>query len=80
MASITIRNLDDDVKRRLRVRAAEHGRSMEEEARDILRQVVGQPSVPRNLGEAIHARFAALGGVELDLPARTPMRASPDFE
>jgi len=40
MASITIRNLDDDVKRRLRVRAAEHGRSMEEEARDILRQVV----------------------------------------
>jgi len=37
MASITIRNLDDDVKHRLRVRAAEHGRSMEEEARDILR-------------------------------------------
>jgi plasmid stability protein len=54
MASITIRNLDDDVKRRLRVRAAEHGRSMEEEARDILRQVVGparrrtsvRPSMP----------------------------------
>ena len=37
MASITIRNLDDDVKRRLRIRAAEHGRSMEEEAREILR-------------------------------------------
>jgi plasmid stability protein len=33
MASITIRNLDDDVKQRLRIRAAEHGRSMEEEAR-----------------------------------------------
>ena len=80
MASITIRNLDDDVKRRLRVRAAEHGRSMEEEARDILRQVVGQPSAPRNLGQAIHARFAALGGADLTLPARTPMRASPDFE
>ena len=42
MASITIRNLEDDVKRRLRIRAAEHGRSMEEEAREILRQVVGQ--------------------------------------
>ena len=80
MASITIRNLDDDVKRRLRVRAAEHGRSMEEEARDILRQVVGQPSAPKNLGHAIHARFAALGGVDLVMPARTPMRPSPDFE
>ena len=80
MASITIRNLDDDVKRRLRVRAAEHGRSMEEEARDILRQVVGQSGAPRNLGQAIHARFAALGGVDLALPVRTPMRSTPDFE
>ena len=80
MASITIRNLDDDVKRRLRVRAAEHGRSMEEEARDILRQVVGQPCAPKNLGQSIHQRFAALGGVDLALPVRTPMRASPDFE
>ena len=62
------------------VRAAEHGRSMEEEARDILRQVVGQPSAPKNLGQSIHQRFAALGGVDLPLPARTPMRASPDFE
>ncbi len=80
MASITIRNLDDDVKRLLRVRAAEHGRSMEEEARDILRQVVSQPGVPQNLGQAIHARFAALGGVDLALPVRTPMRPIPDFE
>ena len=80
MASITIRNLDDDVKHRLRVWAAEHGRSMEEEARDILRQVVGQPSPPKNLGQSIHQRFAALGGFDLALPARTPMRASPEFE
>jgi plasmid stability protein len=80
MASITIRNLDDDVKRRLRVRAAEHGRSMEEEARDILRQVVGQPSAPKNLGEAIHARFAAMGGIELPHAKRGPMRPTPDFE
>ncbi len=42
MASITIRNLDDDIKHLLRVRAAEHGRSMEEEARDILRRVMGE--------------------------------------
>jgi plasmid stability protein len=50
MASITIRNLDDDLKRRLRVRAAENGRSMEEEAREILRQVLVPPSAPGNLG------------------------------
>ena len=80
MASITIRNLDDDVKRRLRVRAAEHGRSMEEEARDILRQVVGQPNTPRNLGQAIHARFAAVGSVDLPPTKRGAMRPTPDFE
>jgi plasmid stability protein len=80
MASITIRNLDDDIKRRLRVRAAEHGRSMEEEARDILRQVIGQPSSPRNLGLAIHNRFAAIGGIDVPTPQRSPMRPAPDFE
>ena len=73
MASITIRNLDEDLMRRLRVRAAEHGKSMEEEARDIPRQVVGQPSAPKDLGQSIHQRFAALGGVDLLLPARTHM-------
>lgn len=80
MASITIRNLDDDVKRRLRVRAAEHGRSMEEEAREILRHVVGLPSAPKNLGRAIHERFVAACGVDLTLSQRGPMRAAPDFE
>ncbi len=73
MASITIRNLDDHLKRRLRVRAAEHGRSMEAEVREILRQAVGQPNAPKNLGQAIQVRFAKLGGVDLHLPARTPM-------
>ena len=55
MASITIRNLDDWLKRRLRVRAAEHGRSMEEEAREILREAVGGTSAPKNLGTS-HSR------------------------
>ena len=80
MASITIRNLEDDVKRRLRVRAAEHGRSMEEEAREILRQVVGQERPAHNLAAAIRARIAPLGGVELDLPPREPMRQPPAFD
>jgi plasmid stability protein len=80
MGSLTIRNIDDAVKRRLRVRAAEHGRSMEEEVREILRQVVGGGAPARDLGQEIHRRFAALGGVELDVPPRAPMRDPPSFE
>lgn len=80
MASITIRNLDDGVKRQLRIRAAEHGRSMEEEAREILRQAIIAPSGPDNLGEAIHRRFKDLGGVDLDLPERDQMPQPPVFD
>ena len=80
MASITIRNLDDDVKRRLRIRAAGHGRSMEEEAREILREVVGEERRSQNLAAAIRARVAPLGGVDLDLPPREPMREAPAFD
>lgn len=80
MASITIRNLDDAVKQRLRMRAAEHGHSMEEEARDILRQAVGRKAPAANLGEAIHRRFAAIGGAELDLPPREAMPQPPRFD
>ena len=75
MASITIRNLDDEVKTRLRVRAAEHHRSMEEEARLILREAVSGPkSRHRNLMEFTRECFGPLGGVELELPPRGPMR------
>jgi len=49
MARITIRNLEDEIKQRLRIRAAERGCSMEEEARDILRRVMGEGAPPRNL-------------------------------
>lgn len=79
MASITIRNLEDDLKRRLRIRAAEHGRSMEEEAREILRHVVTEPVPPRNLSAAIRSRIAPLGGIDLDLPQREAMREPPPF-
>ena len=80
MASITIRNLDDDVKTRLRVRAAEHHRSMEEEARQILREAVGQKKGLQNLASAIRARIAPLGGVDLELPPREPGREPPTFD
>jgi plasmid stability protein len=78
MASITIRKLDAKTKARLRVRAAQNGRSMEEEARRLLRASLGDETPPRaNLAEAIRARFGRLGGIELRLPARDPMREPP---
>ena len=80
MASITIRNLDDDVKTRLRVRAAEHHRSMEEEARIILRDAVtGRRAGPRDLAAFTRRCFASVDGVELELPPRGPMREPPGF-
>ena len=80
MSSITIRNLDDTVKHNLRVRAALHGRSMEEEARTILRNAVAQdaPSGAALL-QRIRNRFAALGDVDLPQPPREAMREPPDL-
>ncbi len=77
MASLTIRNLGDDLMRRLRVRTAEHGQSMEEEARAILRMALNEHGLPANLSRAIRARFAPLGGVELQIPPRDAMREPP---
>lgn len=80
MASITIRNLDDRLKRRLRIRAAEHGRSMEEEAREILRNVVGGDAHPANLAVAIRARVAEFGGDDLEIAPRQSMRDAPELD
>ena len=78
MASITIRNLDEQTKARLRLRAAHRKRSMEDEARNILRAALAEYSAtPRNLAEAIRRRFRAVGGVELQLAGREPMREPP---
>jgi len=80
MATLTIRQLDEKTKTRLRVRAAHHGRSMEEEARAILRSALTTSSPPKgNLAETIHQRFAALGGLELELPRRDPIRKAAEF-
>ena len=79
MATLTIRQLDEKTKTRLRVRAAHHGRSMEEEAREILRLALSVPSPAKgNLRESIHRRFRALGGVELERSTRRSLlRQSP---
>lgn len=80
MASITIRNLDDEIKQLLRIRAAEHGRSMEEEAREILRASVAPPRRQTSLWHIVRAAMDPLGGVDLSLPLRTPPRGLPKFE
>ena len=93
MASITVRNLDEGLKRRLRIRAAENGRSMEQEVREILGAVLREdPSVlpeepPRtgaDLAGGIMALFAPIhaefGDVELELPPRDPVREPPRFD
>ncbi len=79
MASITRTSLDDTVRCRLRVRAAEHGWSMAEGTCETHREAVGQERLPRKLAHAIRARIALMGGAELALLARDPMRDQPSF-
>ena len=76
MAAITIRNLDDALKARLRMRAASRNRSMEEEARAILREALQADE--RGLGSLIHERFMEAGGVELPPPDRSRRARKPD--
>jgi antitoxin FitA len=81
MATLTIRDLDESLKRSLRVRAASRNHSMEEEARQILRAALLEPPVPATDWAArIRARFAGLGDVVLALAPREPVRAPPDFD
>lgn len=79
MASMTIRNIDETVKKRLRLRAAENGRSLEAEAREILSNgVASQPIGGDNLFDSIRRRFEPFGGVDLVLPKRVG-RKGPKF-
>ena len=79
MASITIRRLDDSVKAKLRIRAATRGRSMEEEAREILKAAVASQAPEDNFLKLIRRHIEPLGGVELTLPVRGPARKPPKF-
>ena len=80
MVSITIRRLEDSVKAKLRARAAQNRRSMEEEAREILRAGLRSRTVARlNLAKSIRSYIEPLGGVELALPTREPIRRPPEL-
>lgn len=79
--TMTIRNIDEQLKKRLRVQAAMHGRSMEDEARDILRSALSTaPERGQSLVEAIRSRISPLEGVDLKLPPREAIRTPPDFD
>jgi antitoxin FitA len=83
MSDITIRDIDDDLKQRLKQRAAQHGQSMQAEAHDILRDALStEPSaaVPANIADAIRAIVEPLGGIELEPFPRQPVREPPTFE
>jgi len=79
MASLTIRNLDNNLKAELRIRAARHGCSMEAEVRNILMQTLTASETGCNLGVAINNRFAALHMDALPVPSRQTLRNPPDF-
>ena len=79
LSALSIRNLDDGVKERLRVRAARHGRSMEAEVRAILTDAVAEPGQSPDPFHTLMDRFGELGGVELDLPPRATRPRAAEF-
>ena len=79
MATLTIRNLDDEVKDLLRLSAAKNGHSMEEEARLILGRALATVDRAGGLGSRIRNRFNVDGGVELELPSRREKATAADF-
>lgn len=80
VASIIIRRLEENTKKRLIMRASQHGRSMEAEAREILKTALaGKGERAQDLAQALRRRFGALGGVELKPARREPMREPPRF-
>ncbi len=79
MAAVSVRDLDDTVRERLRVRAAKHGRSMEAEIRAILTDAVSVPTDPKGLAQTLLTRFGDLGGVDLELPSRAEIPRAADL-
>jgi len=80
MASITIRNLDESLKIKLRLQSAQHGCSMEAEVRNILNQVLNPATTPTDFAARVHQRFAGLQADSLPIPDRQDVRTPPDME
>ena len=70
MTDLTIENIETDLIEKLRLAAISHGRTMEVEARNILHEHFKESAVVGGMGDRMHARFAAIGGIELELPSR----------
>jgi plasmid stability protein len=79
MAILTVRNLEDSIKEKLRIVAAEHGQSMEEEVRQILKRALINENRDKGLATQINQHFAKVGGVSLQLRNRSLPRSAPDF-
>lgn len=80
MANLIIHNLEESITKNLLARAQQHGQSIEEEARQILRLTFAESSNDAGgLGSKISKRFAEIGGVELPQPVRSLPRQSPNF-
>lgn len=79
MATLTIRDFDDDLKAVLRIRAAEHGRSMEAEVRAILRSVLTKPRSGVGMGTRIRRRFENSDELMVELPERTERARAAEF-
>jgi antitoxin FitA len=80
MASLTIRNLDESIKTRLRLQSAQHGCAMEAEVRNILRQVLLPTSAPADFAARINQRFAGLNADALQIPERQTVRTPSDMD
>lgn len=80
MAALTIRNIDESIKQSLRLRAAQHGVSMEEEARRILREALVRVSQPQPLGQRLKQRFAEVADADFELPSRQISRTPPNWD
>lgn len=80
MSSLTIRNVDDATKQRLRIRAARHGVSMEEEVRRILKEALRPAEASSGLGKRLRDRFAGLAAKEFVAPERQAPRSAPKWD
>ena len=80
MSILTIKNLEPSLAEKLRLAASSHGRTMEEEVRYILHEHFKESAPVGGMGDRMHARFAAIGGIELELPSRAGAPRSAKFD